>query len=142
MKKICLALVLMALIGCTSVRVQPLSASLKISHICIKENPKVIVPDFLSIVRKEFSACGIDTTVYKEEVAAECTAVLTYTARQSWDFVLYLSHAELMIENEKRKRLAEAVYHLRGKGGLSLMKWQGVETKMKPVIHEMLNEYK
>jgi len=143
MKKSYFAIILMLLGGCTQITVEPLSVSLNVSHICIKENPKVIVPDFLSVVQKEINECGITTKVYKEVTANDgCSAILTYTARRSWDMGTYLSHAELIIEDEKRKQLSKAVYHLIGKGGFSLMKWQGVETKMKPVMDEMLKEYK
>ena len=58
----------------------------------------------------------------------------------SWDFVTFLSHAELKLE-KNGKTIGSAIYHLRGKGGLSMMKWQGVETKMTPVLNELLQFY-
>lgn len=52
----------------------------------------------------------------------------------------YLSHAELRLEKGGH-RIAYAEYHLRGKGGLSLSKWQGTKTKMDPVIDQLLADY-
>ena len=58
---------------------------------------------------------------------------------RSWDFVTYLSHAELRIEREGRQ-VAFAEYHLIGKGGLSLMKWASTKEKMDPVIDELFKK--
>jgi hypothetical protein len=91
----------------------------------------------LSVLRDGFERHGISTEVHSGEAPSTCEFILTYTARQSWDFVTYLSHAELRIEQQGRT-VASAEYHLRGKGGFSLLKWQGTRTKMDPVIDELL----
>lgn len=64
---------------------------------------------------------------------------MTYTALQSWDFTTYLSHAELRLYKENL-RIGYGIYHLDG-GGLSLMKWGSVKSKMTPVVNEMLGQY-
>ena len=66
--------------------------------------------------------------------------LLTYTALRAWDFSPYLSRAELRLEKNGMK-VAEAEYHLRGKGGYSLMKWEGTKSKMDPVIEQLLKGY-
>jgi hypothetical protein len=43
----------------------------------------------------------------------------------------------MRIQKEGRQ-VAYAEYHLKGKGGLSLTKWQDTKTKMDPVIDELL----
>jgi hypothetical protein len=117
--------------------VRPVDTSVKASHICIKENPRVWVSDFVRVLRDGFGRHGISTEVFSGTPPARCEYVLSYTALQLWDFAPYLSHAELRIEKGGRQ-VAYAEYHLRGKGGLSLMKWQGTRAKMDPLIDELL----
>ena len=47
--------------ACTSIDVRPVDKSHNISHICIENNPKVIVSDFVSIVEDGFEDHGITT---------------------------------------------------------------------------------
>jgi hypothetical protein len=124
--------------ACTSVTVRRPDSNLVIKHVCIQENPKVWVSDFLPVLKNGFSRHGIATTSYSGTTKpAGCEYVLSYTALQSWDFTPYLSHAELWLEKDGRQ-IAYAEYHLIGKGGLSLMKWEGTKAKMDPVIDELL----
>jgi hypothetical protein len=127
------------LTACTSVQVRPPDPALAIKHVCIQENPKVLVTDFVPVVRDGFDRHGISTEVFSGTKPADCDYVLTYTALRSWDFAPYLSHAELRLEKEGRQ-VAFAEYHLVGKGGFSLMKWQGTKAKIDPVIDELLKK--
>jgi hypothetical protein len=139
----CLGIVIPALLiaGCTSIRVRPVEATAKMQHVCIKYNPKVIVTDFVPVLQDGFARHGITTEVDTGEIPASCQFVLTYTALRSWDMAPYLSHAELTLETRDGSPVAEAEYHLVGKGGYSMMKWQGTKTKMDPVIDELLQAY-
>ncbi len=123
--------------SCTSVNVQPMNSSLQPDRICIEENPKVIVDDFLSVVRNRIEYHGIDTVVFENVIPEECNYTMTYTAFKTWDISTYLHHAELRLEHHGR-RVGYAEYHLNGKGGLSLMKWQSTKTKMDPVVDQLL----
>jgi hypothetical protein len=124
--------------ACTSVTVRRPDSNLAIKHVCIQENPKVWVGDFLPVLKNGFTRHGIATTIYSGTAKpAGCEYVLSYTALQSWDFAPYLSHAELWLEKDGRQ-IGYAEYHLIGKGGFSLMKWEGTKTKMDPVIDELL----
>jgi hypothetical protein len=127
------------LTACTSVQVRPPDPALAIKHVCIQENPRVLVTDFVPVVRDGFDRHGISTEVYSGTKPANCEYVLTYTALRSWDFAPYLSHAELRLEKDGRQ-VAFAEYHLVGKGGFSLMKWQGTKAKIDPVIDELLKK--
>jgi hypothetical protein len=128
----------LVLASCTSIQVQSIDRSIDLKHACIQENPKVIVSDFLTVVRDGFDRHGISTEVFSGAAADRCEYILIYTALQSWDFTTYLSHAELRLERKGRK-VAYAEYDL--VGGLSPMKWQGTRTKMDPVIDELLKAY-
>jgi hypothetical protein len=138
-------LTISTLSGCTSVQVKPLDASAKLSKVCIVENPKVVVTGFLKVVRDGFDEHNINTVVIKDymgqDLSGTCQAILTYTAFQTWDIATYLRHAELRLDDLDGKKLASAEYHLIGGGGFSLMKWASVESKMKPVIDELLAAY-
>jgi len=125
--------------GCTAITVDPVSPSENISHVCIKENPRVEVSDFLHVVRDGFERHGISSEVYTADPTENCEYLMTYTALRSWDFSPYLSHAELRMEKDGL-RVAYGEFHLRGKGGLSLNKWADTQTKMDPVIDEMLEQ--
>jgi hypothetical protein len=130
----------LAIVGCTSIQVQPIDSSLNLKHICIRENPKVIISDFMTVLRDGFERHRITTEVFSGTAPDRCEFILSYTALQSWDMGAYLSEAELRLESKGRK-VASAEYHLVGKGGFSLMKWQGTKTKMDPVIDELLKAY-
>jgi hypothetical protein len=122
--------------GCTATQVTPLQASA--DQMCIEENPKVQVSDFVHVLQEGFARHGIQTQLHSKIPRADCPYVVTYTARRSWDMAPYLSTAEITILGPRRQTLAKASYHLRGKGGLSLMKWQGTKSKIDPVIDELL----
>jgi hypothetical protein len=124
--------------ACTSVTVRRPDANFVIKNVCIQENPKVWVSDFLPVLKDGFARHGIATTVNSGTTKpAGCEYVLTYTALQSWDFVPYLSHAELWLERDGQQ-IGYAEYHLVGKGGFDLTKWEGTKTKMDPVLDELL----
>jgi hypothetical protein len=129
---------LACLAACTSVRVHPVDPAAQMQHVCIQENPKVLVDDFVMVLREGFERHGISTQVFPTgSRPAGCEFVLTYTALRSWDLAPYLTHAELRIEKAGRV-VASAQYHLRGDGGFSLAKWAGTKFKMDPVIDELL----
>ena len=140
MNKIFSLLLLVLVTGCTATRVKPVDKCLNLEHVCIQNNSRVIVGDFLGVVRDGFDRHGITSEVFYGRRPDHCDFVLTYTALQTWDLALYLSHAELRLE-KNGKKVAFAEYHLRGKGGLSLTKWAGTSAKIDPVMDELLDEY-
>lgn len=139
-KKILMVFGVIALTGCTAVNVKPVDKSLKLTHICIEENPKVIVAGFTSILENGFEKHLISTELYTGALPENCDFHLEYTALRSWDFAPYLTYAELKLY-KGANRVGYAEYHLRGKGGFSLLKWQGAKTKMEPVIDQLLSQY-
>jgi len=117
-----------------------LAKRLNLSNVCIEENPKVIVAGFTSILETGFERHMISTELYQHKQPADCEFRLEYTATRSFDFVPYLSYAELKLY-KGRNRVGYAEYHLRVGGGLSLMKWAGAKSKMDPVIDKLLAQY-
>lgn len=125
-------------VGCTSVTVEPLAPGVK--EVLVRENPKVSMSGFLPYVRNSFEARGIATRVITEADAAGDAYVVTYTALRTWDLTTFLSSAEFWVHH-RSDLVGHAEYHLRGKGGLALTKFQHVETKLDPVFAELLVHY-
>ena len=124
--------------SCTSINVDPLPSG--ITDVAICENPKVQVSGFLNLLESAFRDHSIRTKVFREEDAPDSGYVVSYTARRSWDLATYLSEAEIWVRRDG-DQVAYANYHLIGKGGLSLAKWAGIETKMAPVFEELFVNY-
>lgn len=163
-KTLFILIVVLSIVGCTSVTVTPLDASYNVKRICIRENPKVTVTNLVPVItdgltRHNIESVFITSNLDKEKLrdededefpdhyymtitptASSCEFSLAYTARRSWDLGTYLSTADIEISN-KTGVIAIANYHLRNKGGLSLFKWQGVKTKIDPVLDELLKFY-
>ena len=137
MKQPLIALTLLALSACTSVKVKPVDSSMGMKHVCIQVNPAVRVSDFIDVMQDGFRRHGIATDVYNGDVPASCHYITTYTALRSWDFKPYLSVADIRI-TEHGQLVASANYHLRGKGGMSLMKWKGTKAKIDPLMDQLL----
>lgn len=126
-----------ALAGCTTVEVRPIPNDAKIAKVCIEENPKVLVGDFVTVLSDGLARHGIGSEVYKGSRPAQCEYRLWYTATRNWDLSPYLSHAELRLDRNGQI-IASATYHLTGGGGFDLTKWAGTKSKMDPVIDELV----
>ena len=133
--------VLLQATACTSISVKPVPSDENMTHVCIKENPKVIVSGFVTAVEDHFEKHLITTEVFSAKKPENCEYTLEYTALQSWDFTTYMTYAELRLYKEN-KRVGYAEYRLRGKGGFSLLKWQGPKSKLEPVIEQLLEQQK
>ena len=80
----------LSLTACTSVTVRALDPALRIRHACIQDKSKVLVSDFVPVLRDGFDRHGITTEVYSGTKPANCDYVFTYAALRSWDFAPYL----------------------------------------------------
>jgi len=127
--------------GCSTMKVTQVDKKHKLEYVCIEDNPKVKVDDFIPTVEKIFHDYGIATDVYaKNKVPAYCDVKMKYTALRSWDIGTYLSFAEVNLY-KGRKSVGHAEYGMTGKGGLDLSKWASVKSKMTPVIEKLLSQY-
>lgn len=134
----CAALVFCFLFAaCTAVDVKPPAASHDVKEVLIVENPKVWDVDFLQTLEQGFQRHGIKTRVVKEGADLGDEYVVTYVALQKWDMGMYMSDATIKVSRGDVE-IAEAVYHLKGGGGLSVFKWQRTKTKIDPVIDELV----
>lgn len=130
-----------ALCACTAIDVKPISGENKISHICIQENPKVIVRDFLPAIENILDSYLITSDVYSGRVPGDCEYRMQYVAYKKWDLATYLTDAEVKVYKQDQQ-IGYGLYHLRGGGGFSLMKWMGSKSKMTPVMDQLFSEVK
>ncbi len=139
MRQTAVLVLLIILSACTTVRVNKVDLGGRpLGLVCIENNPKVIVDDFVPIVESGFKRHGISTVLQQPPVPATCEVVLTYTARRGWDGVPYLKYAELQL-SEGGRVIGSATY--RHGGGFGLNKWASTQSKMTPVIDALLIDY-
>lgn len=124
--------------GCTAVNVEPLPAGVRTVH--IRDNPRVTVPEFVDVMKDGFYRHGIAVHMLPASAPAGDFYVVDYTARRTWDVVTFLSEADIAITH-RGDRVGYAQYYLRGKGGFALTKYQDVDTKINPVMDELLVNY-
>lgn len=120
----------------------PMEADANIGIIKIENNPKVKVHDFVYVMQKCFSEHGLKTMVVRNGYKARSDEYLVkYKALRSWDFVTFLSLADVSIyKGEEIKAMGH--WHLISKGGLTISKFFSTEYKMEPFFDEILKNYK
>lgn len=133
MKKLLVLAVL--LVGCASVEVKKIDlVTYPVKLVCIKKNPEVEIREFLGVVEDGFQRHGIETEVFEGDPPLRCEYVLTYVAIRGWDFVTFMKRAELRLK-QGNKIIGTAIYQ---SGSATFTKFSSVETKMIPVIDELL----
>ena len=130
--------------GCTiQTAVKPLSANRAITEICIRENPKVIISDFLPALQEGIQRNGLRSNVYRE-VPNACAYVLEYVAFQKWDGTLIMSQVNISLYSEK-ELVGMASYKLPngifGGGGINPAKWDSTKEKLDPLLDELFRNY-
>jgi hypothetical protein len=123
--------------ACAAVKdVKPVEPTFAIQHVCIQENPKVVIGDFLQVLRDGFDRHGISTEAFKDTKPSNCEHVVTYVAHNRWEWRVFLSDAEIRIEKDGRY-VASASLHY---GKWATGKDQTTKEKIEPLIDEMLRK--
>lgn len=135
-----LAALALAVLGCscTVIKVEPLPAG--VAEIAIVRNGEVQVVDFVPVLQSALEERGIRASLVEQAPSALDAVTATYTARRSWDLVPYLSTATVWFRRGDQQ-IAHVHYHLTGKGGLDLSKFEGTEAKMTPAYDQLLEAY-
>ena len=55
-----------------------------------------------------------------------------------WDFTTYLNHAEFRVQDRTFGQVGFGEYHLAGHGGFDFSKCRSTESKVGPVLDELL----
>ncbi len=125
--------------ACTTVEVRPVPArGYPIERLCIEQNPDVVVEDLLSVLEQGAARHGIATRVVDGTVQEGCDYTLWYTARRRWDVRPVLGYVELRVRY-RGETIGSATYLSRP--SLSLFKWRSTESKIGPVIDELLSQF-
>lgn len=134
-----LALAFISANSCTSINIRPVRTTFELQHVCIENGEKTCFDgQMIGVIRDGFERHSITTQVYSGNLPPECQYYLSYMCERTWDLATYLKHAEMRLY-QGRNQIGYAEYHLKGGGGLSLMKWQSTKTKIDPVIDELLS---
>lgn len=142
MKKCVLMIVsCLLLVGCTSLTVSPISSDSNLTHVVIVKNPKVKVKNFVSVLQEGFEQHGISTEIYAGGKIPNQTGVVRYNAFRTWDLWPYMYDAEVTVVMQGSNQIGRGDFYLKGRGGLSLMKWRGTRYKINPLMDEMLKNY-
>jgi hypothetical protein len=123
--------------SCTAVDVKPIDPKHKISSVVIRQNPKVIVKDFLPTLQEGFRRNGISTKVVAENADTTGSYAVDYVAYQTWDLVTFMREAHVNVRKDGLN-LGEANFHMRNGGGYALTKFKSVRSKMDPLLDRML----
>ncbi|MDR3157409.1 MAG: Sbal_3080 family lipoprotein [Zoogloeaceae bacterium] len=138
-KRVVPVLLSILLCACTSIQVSPVDSSIKLGHVCIKKNTKVIIHDFVDVLEDGLARHDVTTELFSGKEAPEnCAYILTYTATRKWDMAPFLAYAQLYIKDKEGNTIASARYDHHG--GLDFGKWAGTAEKMDPVIDRLFAE--
>lgn len=125
------------LAGCSiSTRVKPV-ANEKISQLCIKKNPDVLMDGFLPELEAQIASYGISTRSYDQALPKDCEFHMEYTANWLWDLAMYLAYAELKVYSGQ-DLIGEAVYDARSGGG-RMDKFGTTAEKLKTLTGPLFN---
>ena len=83
LNRVAIAILIALLPSCTSIVVRPVESQSQMTHVCIKHNPKVLVGDFVPVVRDGLSRHGVSSEEFSGDAPAHCEFILTYTALRS-----------------------------------------------------------
>jgi len=109
-----------------------------IRRVCIEQNRKVMVEDFVDVVEEGFRRHGIATAVYDPPVPAECGFRSDLHGPQG------LGHGavhEVRRATSARWSTDDRSATYKHRGGFGFNKWASTESKMRPVIDELLAAY-
>ena len=143
MKKIALLWLMVSLTGCATTNVTPLKLNTgeKIQKVCVKHNPKVIVQNFEEIIISRLEYHDIATQVSSGDKPEVCEYSLRYIAYQKWDFSMVLTSAQLSIYKDDKK-IGSAEYKLHAGGLLNPTKYKSNESKIEPLVDQLVGELK
>ena len=125
--------------GCTSHKIEPVDKEHNLEFVCIENNPKVIVTDYVPAVEDVLHEYGIATSLYTEDTMPEyCAVKMKYTVLRNWDLATYIKYADVHLY-KNGARIGYAQYT--NGGGFDFDKWGSAKEKMTPVLEKMLAQY-
>lgn len=137
MKMVLILVALVFISACTSIDVNRIDGSkYPVKSLCIEENKDTTV---LRLIENAANARGINTSIYREKLPAQCEYSLSYTTDYRWDFVSFLADAQLLVKSSDSE-IATAKYH--HYGGFDFSKFESAETKLTPLLDSLFIDFK
>ena len=108
--------------------------------ICVEINPKVTEPDILNVIERSIVDNGFVAKTYTT-ILTSCELKLTYVAYRKWDFSSFLSKANIKLYKQDSLigsidyQLPQGIF---GGGGINPAKWNSTESKIAPLMNELL----
>jgi len=139
--RILLSVLMLGLLSACAINqnVVALDQSHKITSVCIKNNPKVLMKEgFLPELESQIHSHGIETSVYEGNIPEGCQYSLEYTANWAWDLAMYLTYLHIEIR-EDGNVIASADYDAR-RGGGNMGKFGHTADKMRPLLDKMFGK--
>jgi len=128
-------LLLVFIAGCMSTDKKSMKWKSAMHSICVKDNQKVMVPDFLNTIETVFENKGIKTIIVDGDFPDSCKYTLHYTLLQGWDINTYLSYAEFKIYKDD-VLIAYTIY--KEPVGRRANKWDSTRNQLTPVLLRLL----
>lgn len=126
------AVAALALSGCAITQtVKPVAAS-GISQICVKNNPQVMMKEFVNELRSQVESKGLKTSLFDGERPAGCKHHLEYTANWRWDMAMYLVFADVRVY-EDGLLVGQGTYDAHG-GGANMAKFGPTAEKLRTIV--------
>jgi hypothetical protein len=131
--------------ACTTIKVRPIDASSNPPGVVkIVNNPESGAEDLQIVVERAFQRHGFGTQIVAPNTLTAYPVnsqdyILTYSSSRKWDLAFYLGRADVYLKRGS-KMVGEAYYDQAG--GFNFAKWGSTESKMGPILDEMLAGYR
>jgi hypothetical protein len=125
--------------GCAAVKVTPVNPSHRIEHICIQENRKVQVDEFVVVMQEGFQKHGITSELISGLIPKDCVYSASYIALRSWEGRVYFSQAQIDLQRDGQT-IASASLDLKNGSSRARDRKADIRTKMIPIIDTLLGQ--
>ncbi len=121
--------------------VTPVAEQMEGNEICIVNNPAVMRPEFLQVMKQAMTERGYKPLVYEKGAPSldTCKYNLIYTANWKWDLAMYLSYVKIDLLH-KNQAVGTALYDA-SNGPMSLKKFIKGEKKVRELIAQLLPHF-
>lgn len=140
-----LILVVSCLGACTTIKVHPVDAASNPRGVVkIVNNPESGAEDLQTVIERAFQRHGFGTQIVSPNTLTAYPVgsqdyFLTYSSSRKWDLAFYLGRADVYLKRGT-KMVGEAYYDQAG--GFNFAKWGSTDSKMGPILNEMLAGYR
>jgi hypothetical protein len=131
--------------ACTTIKVHPIDAASNPTGVVkILNNPESGAEDLQIVIERAFQRHGFGTQIADPNTLTTSPIkpneyILTYSSSRKWDLAFYLGRADVYLKRGP-KMVGEASYDQLG--GYNLGKYGSTESKMGPILDQMLAGYR